>query len=165
MSDLLLRKVELYKLLKDSGEITDLTVRQIETQEQQMAGQKSICDNEAEYNRFIISRLGLSFDDVDTASIKSVRDIESYCSEKTMYEIVNTARYVTDCKNAIENIKAKERELETFSAVCNQMKLLKDAGEVSELEIIDSELEVLKAEMELEEYYYDMNVAYYEMIN
>lgn len=161
MDELLLRKVELYKLLKDSGEITDLTVKQIETQEQQTAYQKSICDNEVEYNRFIISQLGLSFDDVDIKTLKNVGDIESYVTGKSEHEAVNIARYVTDCKNAVVNIKSKEKELETLTAVNEQMKLLKEAGEVSELEVIDSELEVLKAEMELDEYYYDMNVAYY----
>lgn len=163
MDELLLRKVELYKLLKDSGEITDLTVKQIEMQEQQTSYQKSICDNEVEYNRFIISQLGLSFDDVDIKTIKNVRDIESYATGKSEYEMINIARYVTDCKNAVVNIKSKEKELEMLTAVNEQMKLLKEAGEASELEVIDSELEVLKAEMELDGYYYDMNVAYYVM--
>ena len=165
MDELLLRKVELYKLLKDSGEITDLTVKQIEMQEQQMAYQKSICDNEVEYNRFIISQLGLSFDDVDIKTIKNVGDIESYATGKSEYEMINIARYVTDCKNAVVNIKSKEKELEMLTAVNEQMKLLKEAGDASELEVIDSELEVLKAKMELDGYYYDMNVAYYLIIN
>lgn len=163
MDELLLRKVELYKLLKDSGEITDLTVKQLETQEQQVAYQKSICDNEVEYNRFIISRLGLSFDDVDIKTIKNVEDIESYATGKSDYEMINIARYVTDCKNAVVNIKSKEKELEMLTAVNEQMKLLMEAGEASELEVLDSELEVLKAKMELDGYYYDMNVAYYVM--
>lgn len=165
MDELLLRKVELYKLLKDSGEITDLTVKQIEMQEQQMAYQKSICDNEVEYNRFIISQLGLSFDDVDIKTIKNVGDIESYATVRSENEMINIARYVTDCKNAVVNIKSKEKELEMLTAVNEQMKLLKEAGDASELEVIDSELEMLKAKMELDGYYYDMNVAYYLIIN
>lgn len=165
MDELLLRKVELYKLLKDFGEITDLTVKQIETQEQQTAYQKSICDNEVEYNRFIISQLGLSFDDVDIKTIKNVGDIESYATGKSEYEMINIARYVTDCKNAVVNIKSKEKELEMLTAVNEQMKLLKVAGDAAELEVIDSELEVLKAKMELDGYHYDMNVAYYFVEN
>lgn len=160
MDDLLLRKTEIYKMLVSSGELTELSVKQIETQEKQISCQKSVCSNEAEYNKFIISKLGLSFDDVDVKTIKSVGNIESYTAGKSEYDAVNIARYVTDCKNAISNISAKEAEVETLNAVKEQVEVLKKAGEASELDVIDSELSLLKAQIELEGYYYDMNVNY-----
>ena len=161
MDDLLLRKTEIYKMLAGSGEITELSVKQIETQEKQILCQKSLCSNEMEYNKFVISKLGLTFDDVDVKTIKNVGNIESYVTGKTEYDVVNIARYVTDCKNAISNISAKEAEVETLNAASEQVKVLKKAGEASELDVIDSELAVLKAQMELEGYYYDMNINYY----
>ena len=161
MDDLLLRKTEIYKMLAGSGEITELSVKQIETQEKQILCQKSLCSNEMEYNKFVISKLGLTFDDVDVKTIKNVGNIESYVTGKTEYDAVNIARYVTDCKNAISNISAKEAEVETLNAASEQVKVLKKAGEASELDVIDSELAVLKAQMELEGYYYDMNVNYF----
>ena len=161
MDDLLLRKTEIYKMLAGSGEITELSVKQIETQEKQILCQKSLCSNEMEYNKFVISKLGLTFDDVDVKTIKNVGNIESYVTGKTEYDVVNIARYVTDCKNAISNISAKEAEVETLNAASEQVKVLKKAGEASELDVIDSELAVLKAQMELEGYYYDMNVNYF----
>ena len=161
IDELLLRKTEIYKMLAGSGEITELSVKQIETQEKQILCQKSLCSNEMEYNKFVISKLGLSFDDVDVKTIKNVGNIESYVTGKTEYDAVNTARYVTDCKNAISNISAKETEVETLNAASEQVKVLKKAGEASELDVIDSELAVLKAQMELEGYYYDMNINYY----
>ena len=160
MDDLLLRKTEIYKMLVSSGELTELSVRQIETQEKQISCQKSVCSNEAEYNKFVISKLGLSFDDVDVKAIKSVGNIESYTAGKSEYDAVNIARYVTDCKNAISNISAKEAEVETLNAAKEQVEVLKKAGEASELDVIDSELSLLKAQVELEGYYYDMNVNY-----
>ena len=161
MDELLLRKTEIYKMLVSSGEITELSMKQIETQEQQVACQKSVCSNEVEYNKFIISKLGLTFDDVDVKTIKNVGNIDSYTAGRSEYEAVNIARYVTDCKNAISNISAKEAEVETLTAANEQVKVLKKEGEASELDVIDSELAVLKAQMELEGYYYDMNINYY----
>ena len=161
IDELLLRKTEIYKMLAGSGEITELSVKQIETQEKQILCQKSLCSNEMEYNKFVISKLGLTFDDVDVKTIKNVGNIESYVTGKTEYDAVNIARYVTDCKNAISNISAKETEVETLNAASEQVKVLKKAGEASELDVIDSELAVLKAQMELEGYYYDMNINYY----
>ncbi len=111
-----------------------------------------------------MEKLGLKFDDVDVKSIKETGDIESYCQGKTETEVLNIARYVTDCKNAVANIKAKEKEVETLTAVVDQMKTLKGAGEASEVDVIDSELSLLKSNIELEVYYYDMNVAYYSIV-
>ena len=61
------------------------------------------------------------------------------------------------------NIKSKGKEVETLEAVSAQTMKLMDAGEASELEVIDSQLAVLKAKAELEGYYFDMNVMYYEI--
>ncbi|MCR5702386.1 MAG: hypothetical protein K6G76_09600 [Lachnospiraceae bacterium] len=161
MDELLLRKTEIYQKLAESGDITDITVKQIATQEKQVASQKDICCNEVDYNRYIISKTGVSFDDVDIKSIKNVEDIEYYTAGKTKYSASNIARYVTDCKNAVSNISAKEAEIETLMAINEQVNELKKAGEMSELDVIDSKLAVLKSQIELEDYYYEMNVNYY----
>lgn len=160
---LLVRKLDIYKALKESGEITEITLKQVEAQEKQMISQKENCEHEAEYNRFILSQLKQDFDDVNIKEMKNVGTIESCLSGQSGYDTLSIARYVTDCKNAVSNIKAKEVEKEVLTVVSDQTQLLKDMGEASELDVIDSKVAVLKVQLELESEYYNMNAAYYSI--
>lgn len=163
MDELLVRKLRIYKALKESGEITEAVVKQVEAQEKQMISQKENCEHEVEYNRFVLSQLNLSYDDINVKERKDIGEIEAYISDQSVYDTLSIARYVTDCKNAVSNIRAREAEKEALTVVSEQTKLLKDMGEASELDVIDSKVAVLKVQLELESDYYDMNVAYYSI--
>ncbi len=79
-------------------------------------------------------------------------------------DYMKIARYVTDCKNAIAGIHAKNIEMKALETDIAIAKLLLDAGEISQLEYSEKEILLEKARFELEGQYVQMNISHWQLM-
>ncbi len=79
-------------------------------------------------------------------------------------DYMKIARYVTDCKNAIAMIRAKDTEMKALETDVEIAGLLLDAGEISQLEYSEKEVSLEKVQFELEQEYIQMHLSHWQLM-
>lgn len=152
------------KEMYDLGEMTAADFKSYQALQTSIQAQITVAENQRDYNTLFIEENDLDYHDYIIKEKKSVKNIDDYLEQYPEKNHMTMAGYVTNYRNALAYIDAKEMELDSLTMKLDAAKLLYEAGESSKLELKQQEAAVAKAQYELEQYYVEMNLAYINLI-
>ncbi len=146
------------------GNTTEAVLESYKAQKVLAEAELTVAKNESAYNALYLNKNELDFSDANMKEIKTIESMDYYIENYPDVDYMKIARYVTDCKNAIAMIRAKDTEMKALETDVKIARLLLDAGEISQLEYSEKEISLEKARFELEGQYVQMNISHWQLM-
>ncbi len=146
------------------GNTTEAVLESYKAQKALAEAELTVAKNESAYNALYLNKNELDFSDINMKEIKTIESMDYYIENYPDVDYMKIARYVTDCKNAIAGIHAKNIEMKALEKDIAIAKLLLDAGEISQLEYSEKEVSLEKVQFELEQEYIQMHLSHWQLM-
>lgn len=157
-------QVNIYQEMYQLGEVTEAALQSCKAQKALAEAELRTAQNESAYYNLYITENELDYSDFDVKTLKGMEGIDYYRENYPEKDYMTMFRYVTDYNNAVINIEAKQKQVDSLKTSLAMSKLLLEEGELSEMEYMESEVSLANAEYELEQYYVSMNMAYVNIV-